>query len=127
MCTFAHPAHPDIHSSYSPKLVAAVLFKHVRANNHGFERIYTISLPLPFFADTDECIEGEGCMVQEDAVRAKETFRITLGLDTEMWCGAKQKLFFGTLFNGVQYLVDVFWILQPCIVHLLQIVGARSI
>lgn len=96
VCTINHSALPDTQaSSYSPKLVAAILFKHEKANNHGFESIYSISRPLPLSTDTDACGEGEGSMRRMQWEQGVQTFRRALGLDTEMLCGAEQKLLFG--------------------------------
>lgn len=106
VCTINHSAPPDTHaSSYSPKLLAAILFKHVKANNDGFESVYSISRPLPLSADTDAWSEGEGSMRRMQWERGVKTFRRALGLDTEMLHGAEQKLLFWYL---------VAWHTVPC-------------
>lgn len=78
MCTIDRAALPDTHFSPSQKkkLMAAVLFKHAKANNHSFDSTYSMALTLPYFTDTDACIGGEGPFFSayvEDAVGAKGT------------------------------------------------------
>lgn len=91
--------------------MAAVLFKHVKANNHSFDSIYRIALPLPFFTDTDACIGGEGpffCVEECSQSKGGQTFRTALGLDMEVLCGAESKLFF-VFFDSFQVVYSTLW------------------
>lgn len=114
--------------------MAAVLFKHAKANNHSFDSIYSIALTLPYFTDTDECIGGEGPFFSayvEDAVRAKGAKHCGRPWAWTWKCCVEQNrswvFFFLQFSNGIQYLVDILRVLQPGIVHLLQIVGASPV
>lgn len=90
--------------------MAAVLFKHVKANNYSFDSIYSITLPLPFCTDTDACIEGEGPfflpMWRMQSEQRGQTFRTAFGLDMEVLCGAEPKLFF---FDSFQMVYSTLW------------------